>query len=250
LRGTSYPGFEASTVHNPERVASDFRCSTVHEKRDNVSQPETLSDILGALDLPLLGAHQRLNAALAIATVHVLSPQISVSDETIRTGLSQVSWPGRLQLVKRPSGQKILLDGAHNIAGVEALVSALKQYFPEARPTLILGVLQDKDWEAICRILAPLASRILLVPVPSERTANPDELSAACHRANPAISMHSCASLGSALSESASAPFILITGSLYLVGEAMDLLELSPSKAQDERRLNEWSATAAHPSIH
>jgi dihydrofolate synthase / folylpolyglutamate synthase len=193
--------------------------------------------------LPLLGVHQRTNAALAIATVHALFSQFPVSDETIREGLSQVNWPGRLQLITTPSRQKILLDGAHNIAGAQTLADALKEYFPGAKPALILGILQDKDWEAICRILAPLASRVLLVPVPSERTANPEELSAACQRANPPTSIHPCASLDTALSASVADPFILITGSLYLVGEAMDLLGLSPSKARNERGLNEWNAT-------
>jgi dihydrofolate synthase/folylpolyglutamate synthase len=210
----------------------------------DIRRPEADSDILTTLELPLLGAHQRLNAALAIATVRVLYHQIPVSDESIRTGLSQLNWPGRLQFIKCPSGQRILLDGAHNIGGAKTLASALNQYFPDAKPTLILGILQDKDWDAICRILAPLASRLLLAPVPSERTANPDELASACREANPSILIQPCASLAVALSQSASDPFVLITGSLYLVGEAMDLLGLSASKAQNERGLNEWTAPA------
>jgi len=217
-----------------------------------------ISDTHGApldtLELPLRGAHQRLNAALAIATVRALAAQVPVSDETLLIGLSQINWPGRLQLIHTPSGQRILLDGAHNIAGAHTLADALHQYFSGAKPTLILGILQDKDWEAICHILAPLASRILLVPVPSERTANPAELFSACQRANPAISVHPRASLAAALSETASDPFVLMTGSLYLVGEAMDLLGLSPPKAYDERGLNEWSASptqqSSNPLIH
>ncbi len=215
-----------------------------------VPASEARTGLLESIELPLSGEHQRANAALAIATVRVLSQQISVSNDAIRTGLAQVSWPGRLQLITRPPGQKILFDGAHNISGAQTLADSLQQYFPGAKPTLILGILQDKDWEAICRILAPLASRILLVPVPSERTANPNELSSACRQANPSIPIQSCASIPAALSESASDPFLLITGSLYLVGEAIDFLGLSPSNAQNERGLNEWSATLVHPSIH
>jgi len=204
--------------------------------------------------LPLLGTHQRTNAALAVATVQTLSSQIPVSDEAIRAGLSNVNWPGRLQLINRPSGQKILLDGAHNIAGAQTLADSLNQYFPGSKPTLILGILQDKDWNAICLILAPLASRILLTPVPSERTANPDELSATCQRANLAISVQPYPSLRAALSGTSSDSFVLITGSLYLVGEALELLQASEKKHQDERGLNEWSAIPAdqsiNPSIH
>jgi len=201
-------------------------------------------------ELPLLGAHQCLNAALAIATVCALHSQIPVSEQTIREGLSRVNWPGRLQLITRPSGQKILLDGAHNMAGAQTLAAALAQHFPNVKPTLILGILQDKDWEAICRILAPLASRILLTPVPSERTANPDELSAVCRRANPAIiPTHECSSLTAALAESASDPFLLITGSLYLVGEALELLHVSQTRHHDERGLNEWDGSAKGAAV-
>ena len=209
-------------------------------------QPGDHAVLLNSIALPLLGAHQRTNAALAIATVRALSSQMPVSDEAVRTGLSLINWPGRLQLINHPSGQKILLDGAHNIAGAYTLADALSQYFPHTKPTLVLGILQDKDWEAICHMLAPLCSRILLAPVPSERTTNPSELATACQRANPAIPVNSYASLGAALSETASAPFVLITGSLYLVGEALELLQQSSPKQQNERGLNEWSAIPSH----
>src|ERR1051325_10847189 len=190
-------------------------------------RPQDHSALLDSIELPLLGPHQQSNAALAIATVRALI-QIPVSDEAIRAGLSQVNWPGRLQLLSRGPGQKMLLDGAHNIAGAQTLAAALAQYFPGVKPTVILGILQDKDWETICRILAPLASRIFLVPVPSERSANAGDLASACQQANPAVSVHSSTSLAMALSETASDPFLLITGSLYLVGEALELLQQSP----------------------
>ncbi len=75
----------------------------------------------------LAGEHQKLNAALALATVEILQKQIPVAEEKIRAGLANVNWPGRLQLVTRESGQKILLDGAHNRAGAKALREALKE---------------------------------------------------------------------------------------------------------------------------
>ena len=73
----------------------------------------------------LLGEHQKTNAALAVATVEMLQNQIPVTVEQIRDGLASVSWPGRLQLITRPGGQKILLDGAHNVAGAETLRATL-----------------------------------------------------------------------------------------------------------------------------
>jgi dihydrofolate synthase/folylpolyglutamate synthase len=196
---------------------------------------------LNALELPLLGQHQRLNAALAVASVRALAAQIPVRDEVLATGLAQVQWPGRLQLVELSVGRKILLDGAHNPAGAEILATALKEYFPSRDRTLILGILSDKDWPIMCQTLAPLAARLFLVPVPSERSATPQELAAACRRAHPQAQVTACASLREALEEVRRDPFVVIAGSLYLVGEALELLDLSPAHMRGERALNEWA---------
>jgi len=211
----------------------------------------------GAATLPLLGDHQKLNATLALATVEALQSNIPVSATAVRTGLETVNWPGRLQQVTLPNGQRILLDGAHNVAGAKALREvlmgtpgtasancersvSLAVLVPGAPITLILGALQDKDWPQICKILAPMAARIFTVPVASERTADARELVAACRAANPAAKIAACDSLRRALDLAASDRFVVVTGSLYLVGEALELLGLSPATG-DERALNEWN---------
>ena len=244
--------------------------------------------------LPLPGEHQKLNAALALATVETLQNIIPVSDAAVCTGLETVNWPGRLQLVTLPDGQRILLDGAHNVASAKVLCEALsgdtlKRELQRAgsdqpslgssgsawtgapeKCTLILGVLQDKDWRHICESLAPMAARIFTVPVASERTADARELAAACRAANSAAKIAVCDSLGEALKGlhcfsvcgigranpalrdldarqrvPTYEPLVVVTGSLYLVGEALELLGLSPATG-NERALNEWSA---HPQI-
>lgn len=199
---------------------------------------------LNSVQLPLPGQHQRMNATVAIATVRALASQIPVSDDTIRAGLSHVHWAGRLQLVTQPTGQKILLDGAHNISGAGILAAAVQEFCPPANITLVLGILRDKDWAGMCKVLAPLAERILLVPVPSERSATPQELAEACRRANPRAQVFVYPSLAAALADAANMPFIAIAGSLYLIGEAMELLHLSPAKTESERGLNEWGGTS------
>jgi dihydrofolate synthase / folylpolyglutamate synthase len=210
-----------------------------------VPPTDTQRPPLDAIRLPLLGQHQRMNAAVALAAVRVLEPLIPVSADAIRTGLSRVHWPGRLQTVARPSGQSILLDGAHNVSGAEILAAAFREYFPGVRPALVLGILRDKDWPAMCEILAPLARRILLVPVHSERTAEPHGLAEACCRANPQAEVTECGSLAGGLAETSQEGFVVIAGSLYLIGEAMELLQLSPVKANNERGLNEWCQNGA-----
>lgn len=203
---------------------------------------------LDQIELPLLGEHQKANAAVALATLRVLESQLPVSPEAIRDGLTRLHWPGRLQLVTRPSGRRVLLDGAHNPGGAEILAQALRDYFPEARPTLVLGILQDKDWPEMCRLLAPLAQRILLVPVHNERTADPHALARACAEASPQARVLELTSLADALAGSAADDFVVIAGSLYLIGEAMELLRLSTAPEPDERKLNEWGPPRKSPS--
>ena len=207
-----------------------------------IDRNDAQGSLLDAARLSLPGDHQRLNAALAVAAVRAVATHFPVPQEKMIEGLSQVHWPGRMQLAKSSNGQTILLDGAHNPASAEALAAAFRQQFPEARPVLILGVLADKDWRPLAETLAPLARRLLLVPVNSRRSLAPEEMLPVCRNANPQAVVEVCASLADALQRSAQEPLLIITGSLYLVGEAMERLQLSPVPVADERGLNEWSA--------
>ena len=178
----------------------------------DVNPPQT-SKLSAALSrdtatLPLLGDHQKLNAALALATVEILQEQIPVTAEKIRAGLTGVNWLGRLQLISKPGGQKILLDGAHNVAGAETLRATLKKHFAGARPVLIFGALADKNWPDICRTLAPLAAKVFTVPVASERTADAHELEKVFRAENPAAEVAALENLAAALIASKDEPFI------------------------------------------
>jgi len=172
--------------------------------------------------------------------VRTLASQIPVADSAFRTGLSAVDWPGRMHRIQTVSGQTILLDGAHNPDGAEALRIALQEEFPGANPTMIFGVFRDKDSTSMCHSLAPLAGRILLTPVHSERTEDPSRLVAACRESNPRAQIEVCYSLAEALQKASTVPFVVIAGSLYLVGEAMELLHLAGVSETDEKGLNEW----------
>jgi dihydrofolate synthase/folylpolyglutamate synthase len=189
--------------------------------------------------LSLSGEYQKRNAALALATVEILQKQIPVAKPNIIAGLQNVRWPGRLQLIER-DGRKFLLDGAHNVAGARALREAMEKHFPAERRTLVLGILDDKDWRQICELLAPLAENILAVRVSSKRTANPNELAEVCRTANPSAKISVFGSLDDAFEKMPLSSLIVVAGSLYLVGEALELLGYFPP-AESERELNEWS---------
>jgi len=168
------------------------------------------------LNLP--GRHQLANAACAQATVAVLASKFPVSNASLKRGLSQVYWPGRLQWISHGKNRRTLLDGAHNPSGARALADFLSGQ----RFTLILGILQDKNISAICEILAPRASEIHVVPVKNPRTAAPEELARLCAKYNPPI--HSHKSLEEALRATRYCPVRVVTGSLYLIAEALSLL--------------------------
>jgi dihydrofolate synthase/folylpolyglutamate synthase len=194
------------------------------------------------LEVGLLGEHQRINGALAAATVRLLRAILPVSDEQLAQGLATVNWPGRLQVVKR-GAQTFLLDGAHNRDGVDALRAALTANFPGQRPTLLLGVLADKDWRDMVRTLVPLSSRVIVAPVASARTAAPEDLRAACVATGAGRPVKAAGSVDEALKLCASDPFVLVTGSLYFIGEVMEKLGLGAAPSGEERALNEWSPT-------
>jgi len=217
---------------------------TAHEHKAPITVvdwKETTRSPLGQMRLPLRGDFQRLNAAAAIATARVLNDSIPVSDQNIVDGLTRVEWPGRMQLLERANGQRILLDGAHNPAGAEMLRMEAAKQFAGAKPAIIAGILRDKDWHSMAALLAPIAGRLMLTPVNSERTLPPEELLPVCQQANPAAPAIVCHSLAEALKEVAHEKAVIITGSLYLVGEAMELLGLCGA-APEERSLNEWGA--------
>jgi dihydrofolate synthase/folylpolyglutamate synthase len=236
-----------------------------------VTPAHTQHPPLDALRLPLLGWHQRMNAAVALATVGVLQTQLAVTENAIRAGLASVKWPGRLQLVERtlqsgtdfqpvsadgtkrsgfpetgkmpvPLQQRILLDAAHNSAGATTLRAALEEHFPGSRPAFILGIMSDKDWDLMCEILAPLAGRIVCVGVSSERSADPAQLRDACRRTNTDVQVTACPTLAEALAQTDAEPFVVIAGSIYLIGEAMERLHLATNPGTDEKPLNEWVA--------
>jgi len=188
-------------------------------------------------ELPLKGAHQRRNAALACATVRVLQAQIPVSEESVRVGLKATRWPGRFQVFERRPGQTIVLDGAHNPTGAESLRATWETEFPGQRATVLLGILEDKELDRICEALMPLAARVFVVPVESARSASPKQVAEICRRCAPPIDVRDCGSLAEAMKATADDPTVLVTGSLYLVGAALEQLT---SQGLSERALNEW----------
>jgi dihydrofolate synthase/folylpolyglutamate synthase len=198
-------------------------------------------------EIALTGEHQKRNAALALAVVRVLQPLLPAPESTQREGLKTTHWNGRLQIVPQADGRLILLDGAHNPAGAQALAAALQTRFPGRTLALILGTMADKDYAAICGWLAPGAAKIFLCPIASDRGADPRELADCCRAANAAAEFTVCPNIAQALAQAAQEPFVVVTGSLHFVGEAMQ--ELGLASTESERGLNDYGATQAFAGI-
>jgi dihydrofolate synthase/folylpolyglutamate synthase len=185
---------------------------------------------------PLAGDHQRWNTAVAVAAARRFQP--SLPPEIIRRGLARTRWPGRCQVVERPGPlPPVLVDGAHNPMSVRALVQEVIRRWGPGRVTLIFGALGDKDLAEMSAILASMAAQVLLVPVASERSASIGELARLLPSGRPMDS------LADAMREAdrAGRP-IVVAGSLFLAGEALELLA---GRNQAERHPSELFGQAS-----
>ena len=175
------------------------------------------------LTIPLLGDYQVENAATAVATLEVLiSRGVAISPENIVQGLAQVEWPGRFQIIRhRPI---ILLDGAHNVASVKRLVENIQSYFGTEQTFLIFGVSIDKDIPGMVRKLLSLSPRVIVTRSSHPRAASPSAVAVEFNKLGlrPDVAQNVSQALRQALSLAGERDLICITGSLFVVAEALD----------------------------
>jgi len=176
---------------------------------------------LSDCDVPLLGGFQAENTLLAVATVKALAARgLGVDDGVIRHGLARVSWPGRFQVIRRDPW--VILDGAHNPAGAQALATALEENFPGLAKTLIIGISSDKDKAGILKALTPLASRLILTASSNPRATPPDELRALLPPSEGRVELapNVIEALAMAFTPSMT-PVLCVTGSLFCVADVL-----------------------------
>ncbi|MBK5294763.1 MAG: bifunctional folylpolyglutamate synthase/dihydrofolate synthase [Acidobacteriia bacterium] len=170
-----------------------------------------------AIDCPLAGAHQINNALTAVAALH----HLQVPTEAITEGIRQVRWPGRLELVSRYPD--IILDGAHNPAGVAALAAHIQRFYKDRKVWLVYATMRDKSVDEISESLSPQVDEVILTAADSARSLRPEVM----RELFPHPRVRVAARLSGALDilrEASPGDAIFITGSLFLVGEARSLL--------------------------
>jgi dihydrofolate synthase / folylpolyglutamate synthase len=213
-------GVPVLTGPQPPEVEAILR-----ETAEGVGAPLTViaKPIPESWELALKGSHQRWNAALAFAALVQagLRPEPRIVGQALRT----VQWPGRFQLAM---DGRVVIDGAHNPAAAERLVQTWREEFGDERCTLVVGVLADKDVEGTVRALLPMAARVICVAVRNNpRSMSHEELAKVVCGLSPESAVVAYAELAAAFQVAREFPErVLVTGSLFLAGEALGQLGL------------------------
>jgi dihydrofolate synthase / folylpolyglutamate synthase len=172
------------------------------------------------LKVGLLGDHQIQNAGLALAVIDYLKKNYAVPEKALREGLAEVTWPGRMEVLsERPC---LVLDGAHNPEAMRILSKNLPKVFSYKKLLIVLGMMKDKDIGHSVKYLIPLADTVFLTRAEYDRSADPESLLPLCRGKIPACSVVPTVPLAikAARAKAGADDMILITGSLFIVGEA------------------------------
>jgi len=218
--GILKPGVPAISAPQADEVRAVFD----EVARQQGTKLEYITAPMEGFEIALAGSHQPWNAALAARALFLAG--VSVPQEAIARGLREVSWPGRFQQIQ----ERFVIDGAHNPAAVRRLALTWREVYGDKRASLVLGILRDKDVRGVCEALLPIAGRILAVPVPNPRSATPQEICKAIGQIAPRQECIAVRDLPAAIRIAQSMERrTLITGSLFLAGEALAFFEAQPA---------------------
>ncbi len=175
---------------------------------------------MGAVELGVAGRFQHENAAIALAAIEALrSMGWRIGEDSIRRGLREVYWPGRFDVVQRRP--LVVLDCAHNELSVEALLDTIaSELGPQARARLIFGCLSDKNWPRMAQLLGPRVRDVTLTRVKPKRPLDPERLVEHFAAFAPVrVIREPSEAVARVMAEACEEDFVLVTGSVYLVGE-------------------------------
>jgi len=181
------------------------------------------------IESPLVGRHQLRNVALAIATAEQLAWQgfSGITPDSIARGIRETHWAARFQVIPAtPEHPEVVFDVAHNPAGAWALRSALSSAYEDRPLVFVFGAMRDKAIREMAEILFPLAERVIVTHIDNPRAATAAEIHEAAARVSSQL--EEVPDVSSALAHARAAAgakgVVVVTGSIYIVGEAMRLL--------------------------
>jgi len=190
---------------------------------------------LSELWLPLMGQHQVVNAATALASLEVLAGfGVSIDENALRNGLGKTVWPARLELLSQKP--LVLIDGAHNYEGARSLRQALDTYFPDREIIMVLGMLGDKERARVVAELVPLARQVIITKPNSPRAGDWKQMAdQARHYLSAVETVESISdAVLTALQQAREGDLVCITGSLYMVAEAREVMLEQLKRAIDK----------------
>ncbi len=180
----------------------------------------------------LRGTYQQMNANTALAAIHSLQQRglVRITEEQIAAGLQQVAWAGRMEYISLGDGKGILLDGAHNPAGVACLVDSLRQEYSQRNIVLFLSILDDKEQVTMLREILPLVARVVLTrPEHDDRAQHWQQIQQYIAEIAPdcpcAVYDSYQDGLTQTLTQLKENDLLCITGSLYLLGDCRAFLK-------------------------
>ncbi len=186
------------------------------------------------VDSPLAGAHQQRNVALAIAAAVELAGGhgFPITPAALERGIRRTYWPGRLERIAK-NGVEWILDVAHNPAGAWALRAGVRNQLEAGGPrTLIFSCLRDKPITEMAQILFPLFEQVIVAPIHTARAAALDDLLAAAEATGtPAVAAQSVREAMRMAQERSGGGVVVVSGSVYLVGEVRTLLLAAESES-------------------
>ncbi len=207
-----------------ERHAKFFSVSSFLQATLQDWSRQTFESPLGPLEILFLGKHQIKNALTALQALFLLKKEgFSISKEAIIAGMAKAQWPGRLQAISQKP--LIVLDGAHNVAGMQALKDFLQGKLP-SESILLLGISEDKQIAEMVKIIAPLFGKVIITKG-VHKPADPAliETEVRKYAADVPIIPEAAAAFSEARRELSSEGILVVTGSLYLVGEVLRVWE-------------------------
>lgn len=175
------------------------------------------------LRIPLVGEHQLDNAAVAVGLAEVLANHgIEITAESMAAGLSRVSWPGRLQVLRR--NPLLVVDGAHNADSAVRLAKALREYFRFDDAILVIGASRGKDIAGMVDQLAPVFKKVIVTQSGNPRAANVSILAAEFLKRGVSVTAADtvASAIAVALRETKPGDLVCATGSLFVVAEAIE----------------------------
>ena len=180
----------------------------------------------GPMLLALRGEHQVGNAVVAAGVLETAGAYgVDVPPSAVIQGFETLNWPARLELFQLLGGRRLLLDAAHNAEGARALRSYLAAWHPE-RPLLVIGLMRDKDADAIVGELLPVTSTVIAAAADTPRAMPAKELAVRVKVLDAQRSVASYADVGAALDAAlAHSTTVCVAGSIFLAGEVRERLE-------------------------